>query len=578
MKLQTSFFDWTVLKKDLLRFAPVWAVYLIGGMLVQSTMLGNLPYYISRNLGSSTALMAFVNCGYGIVAALLLFGDLFNSRLCNALHAMPLRRENWFLTHFAAGILFSLLPNLVLTLLFMVQMGSLWYTAFVWLGGTMLGYLFFFGLATLAVMGTGTRFGALTVYGLVNFVALEVYWVIYELILPLLYGVKLPTDDFVLFSPVVHLVSNGGKFFTLEHACPMDSICRRTYGDYRDCAYVIKSFGDCWGYLFVIAALGLAFAVIALLLYRRRALECAGDFAAIRPVKWIVTICGSIGCGMVFRVFGMDHDGMELVFLFVGIAVGFFLLQMILQRKIKVFGKKNWISLLALMLAVVLLLILGVVDILGIEKRIPDTDRVEKVVVVEGNCSLNYLQRLENADLSGFVTLRDPESIDRIRGIHKELVEYPQYAERYRYITLCYYLKNGVTVLRSYRVPYGSDLFRQISGFLNGGEYIFGVSHVDEILNGSPALEFKGTLLAESDTITLLKYLWSDAEAGRLGNEYVVHSDNCRGTWLWLRWESENGTLGRGINVCSDAVDSWPFLEKLAEKYELTDWFWDNYD
>ena len=40
MKSRTSFFNMTVLKKDLLRFAPVWAVYLIAGLLVQSVMLG----------------------------------------------------------------------------------------------------------------------------------------------------------------------------------------------------------------------------------------------------------------------------------------------------------------------------------------------------------------------------------------------------------------------------------------------------------------------------------------------------------------------------------------------------------
>ena len=38
-----------------------------------------------------------------LLAALVLFGDLDNPRMCNALHALPLRRETWFFSHAAAG-------------------------------------------------------------------------------------------------------------------------------------------------------------------------------------------------------------------------------------------------------------------------------------------------------------------------------------------------------------------------------------------------------------------------------------------------------------------------------------------
>ena len=33
MKSKTSFFNATVFRKDITRFAPLWALYLIGGML-----------------------------------------------------------------------------------------------------------------------------------------------------------------------------------------------------------------------------------------------------------------------------------------------------------------------------------------------------------------------------------------------------------------------------------------------------------------------------------------------------------------------------------------------------------------
>lgn len=48
---------------------------------------------------------------------MLLFGDLYNSRMCNALHAMPMRRETLFLTNVVSGLLFSMIPTAVMALL-----------------------------------------------------------------------------------------------------------------------------------------------------------------------------------------------------------------------------------------------------------------------------------------------------------------------------------------------------------------------------------------------------------------------------------------------------------------------------
>ena len=106
MKSKTSFFDVTVLRKDITRFSPAWAIYLIGGLLVTSILLQENSFSMANTvLQLSFTAMPLIAVGYALVTAMLLFGDLCNSRLCNALHAMPLRREGWFLTHCAAGLL-----------------------------------------------------------------------------------------------------------------------------------------------------------------------------------------------------------------------------------------------------------------------------------------------------------------------------------------------------------------------------------------------------------------------------------------------------------------------------------------
>ena len=157
MKLKTSFFDQTVFRKDLLRFAPLWGIYFIGGMMVMLTISdSHSPQYAANYVGQTLGLLSIVNLIYAGLAAQLLFGDLFNSRLCNALHAMPLRREGWFFTHVAAGLCFSLIPNALGIFFVMFRLGAYWYVALYWLLAMTMQYLFFFGLAVFSVFCVGS--------------------------------------------------------------------------------------------------------------------------------------------------------------------------------------------------------------------------------------------------------------------------------------------------------------------------------------------------------------------------------------------------------------------------------------
>ena len=105
MKLKTSFFNLTAFKKNLLRFSPIWALYTVFLLVVFFGTTGQDAVYVARDVVYMIRGMAPVNLLYGGICAMFLFGDLYNSRLCNALHAFPVRREGWLLTGIAAGIL-----------------------------------------------------------------------------------------------------------------------------------------------------------------------------------------------------------------------------------------------------------------------------------------------------------------------------------------------------------------------------------------------------------------------------------------------------------------------------------------
>ena len=105
MKSRTSFFNGTILRKDITRYAPVWGLYAIGMFLI--LFLPNMnwgPDDAAEALLESLSGMTVANTILGGICALTLFSDLFKTRLCYATHALPLRREGWFLTHYTAGI------------------------------------------------------------------------------------------------------------------------------------------------------------------------------------------------------------------------------------------------------------------------------------------------------------------------------------------------------------------------------------------------------------------------------------------------------------------------------------------
>ena len=77
MKSRTSSFNLTLLKKDLTRFAPAWAIYGIVLLLVTVAARSlSQVYYRVNNVEAFVVLMAWINLFYGALVAQLLFGDL----------------------------------------------------------------------------------------------------------------------------------------------------------------------------------------------------------------------------------------------------------------------------------------------------------------------------------------------------------------------------------------------------------------------------------------------------------------------------------------------------------------------
>ncbi len=507
MKSRTLCCNKTVIFKDITRFAPLWAIYLIGGFLVMLTAIGNSnePTAFGHYLAETIGPFSTINMIYAGLCAQLLFGDLFNARLCNALHAMPMRRESWFFSHLISGLLFSLVPHLVALPLLMIGSGKLWFIGLVWLLGMVLSFLFFFGLAIFSTFCTGNRFAMVAVYGILNFASMICYWFWDTLYSPLMYGVNVEPDLFFIFCPIVKLSSLGGGelgFVVTEH------VTRNGFPHRYE--YVYQGLGTAWWYLAVLAVIGVVFLAISLLLYRRRALETAGDFIAVKPAKPIFCVVFSLSSGCIFALFGQVFSvvTMETVFLVIGLTVGYFASQMMLERMVKVFTKKSFLRLGIFALVLVGTLIVVGLDPLGVVSWVPERDEV-----VYGE----FDQGTDISPLSGScLRLEETESVEALINAHKLLLN--ERSDKGRTVTLRYHLKSGRIVTRSYRMNLNGSAHMALEVLYSNSRNLLGyqdwdafVASVEEVAIMGRRL---GMLAGKEGVRELLEAVRMDADAG----------------------------------------------------------------
>ena len=507
MDNKNKLFHFTIFKKDLIRFTPLWALYLAVGLLLTVSNISSKDYLTARYVIENLSVFGLFMFVYALMTAQLLFGELCQSRLCNAIHALPVRREGLFFTHFVSGMVIGIGPNLIMALVSMMAMGKLWFIAPLCLLAVALMFLAFFCLAIFSMMCTGNRFAGVLIYALINFVSLLVMWYFELFYLPLLYGLEMndaTRSIFRLFSPVVHMAYNP-DWITIQHNTAICTaphyIIEDSYLDVSmECQYIFTGLGESWIYLVAFTVIALFFGVAALLLYRKRNLEDAGDFVSFKPMSTVFTLLASAGMGLLFYYIAAE----VLVGLFIGLFIGFFVCQMLLQRSLRVFGKFSWIKLGALYLVIVLTLGMTYVDIGGVAHRIPDQDQIQSVTIADHYLSQYRLeqitmeQREQNqwfvetaVDPSyeyakdGQMTLTEAKDIEKIMKIHSMLIDEGDARKNgdYTYtITIHYVLKNGTTLTRYYHPAMDSEAMKLMAEYTYTPQFILGYYDQESML------------------------------------------------------------------------------------------------
>lgn len=530
MKLKTSWINKTVFRKDILRYSPVWAFYTLFLLLVLFGMVERSRCDLARNIVDILPAMTWINLFYGGICGIVLFADLFNNRLCNALHAFPLRREGWLTTHILSGLLFSLVPNLLVTGIGAFMLWEYAYLAPIWLAISTMQYLFFFGTAVLAATCAGNFLGTIAIYGITHFVTLFVSAIAELFYQPLLYGVRINAKLFSHFFPLQQL----GSFKYVKIDYYFEELDQRVE--------FLGLEGAAWRYVGICAAVGIVTLLLACLVYRRRNLETAGDLISLKPVVPLFILVATIGAGGILYMFSDLVGNKTYLFLVLGMAIGYFVGKMLLDRTLKVFGKKSLLTLGILVAVFGGSLLVTRLDPLGIVTYIPEAESVETAYITGADRGYYYLAEysfmsyMGGEDTSG-MEITDQEDLTQLQDFHRQLTRYrPSESEG----VLCavridYKLKNGRTVTRHYQVGRDTALGQRAGKYFSDMRYIFRVKDTSVLYNdifesvsvdlyqGEKSYDFK---LTDSQEIAgLLDAIAADCKADNMAQNWAYHEE-----------------------------------------------------
>lgn len=470
MQSKTSCFNQTLIWKNITRFWPVWAAYLLIWLLdMPIALLSRRSAILYDPAAYSTAFIqqnVLNGIGFGVVLsamvavamAMAMWNFLYHARSASAAACLPLSRTTQFNSIVLAGLLPLAAVHVLIFLLTALAEASLGVlhlpSLLTWLGATLLALLFFYGFATLCAMLTGHIIILPAVYVVLNFVAAGLLVLINGIADYFLYGLTGFSGEWMLWlSPAVKMMTRVTP----------DAV---TAYDAAKAAWVTVgwSFGG-WLVMGIYAVVGIVMLFGARALLKKRRMETAGDVVAVQVLKPVFRWCMGICAGLVFAdmmlyVFDLAGETQRMVFastvlwLVIGSFLGWFIAEMMIRRSFKVFrggwrGFGGW----ALCCVVLLLALTATeLDVFGIEKHIPKADKIDGVFV---NCGG------ETAFLS------ESEGVSQAVAAHKAVIDRKPEIDQCSHKTFFTRTEQGAYQLIDFRIEYhltdGSSVQRYYS-------------------------------------------------------------------------------------------------------------------
>lgn len=474
MRSKTSFFNKAVFLSNLRRFWPVWASCLMLWLILLPVSMAGQEYFNHKQIiAINLQVGIIVNAAYGIITAMAVYSFMYYPKSVSLWGSLPVKREAVFASGWLSGIVMMIGTGLVtflISLIYQLCSGSADVTnLLIWLAVNSMQAVFFYGLASLCAVLTGSLFVLPVIYVIFNLLVSVLYELIRTLLVILVYGFfTYDGEIYSSFSPIV-------KMFTWK---------LRESG----------SVYDGWAGMIIYCAVGIVMAIGALLLYRKRRLETASDVVAIKVLKPVLRFCMAFGCALVFGLIMYEiiihekgHTILLLVLMLIGAFVGYFVSEMLMKKSFRVFKRWPGFVVYAVIMSA---LVLGLgYDLFGLSTWTPKTEEVQSLSI--------------GPDVD--VELTDKADIAAVIDIHRRLIDKKDEApsEVIMYTVLKYKLANGRTVTRHYPLYYDE-------GEYEGSD----AQKLDSIVNKEVAEKLQQSGEINEKSITQCYVQWYD------GSEY----------------------------------------------------------
>lgn len=467
-----SLLKWTLRKN--LAFSIVYCILLflsfpmieIFGLVVCASE-GNMSDYtnsIDQILPMLPAsVFAAVAIIFSTVITIIVFSYMHNKRKVDLFGSFPLSRRTLFFVRFAAAVILTVIPVVVIGLV-----------------GGMLGLSNFaiietfkvIGLILLAVIGNigfvalisvccGTVADVIISYIVINGIwplcVAVCYW-FPSSVIPGMSAGDMPTNIYTLLTP-------SSSFFTLMFGSG-------------------KVIGIVWWALFIIVSITACY-----FLCKKRKAEVAQNafaFSVIEIIiKFITCFVSGFGLGYMLAHLGLDRNSIvsQYTWFFVGAIIAVMtaniLLHIIFHRGLKKYSR-SLIECGAVLASITVFLFIVTSGAFGYDTRVPKTEEIDKVSIKTEDLQSFYINGVDI--LENYTS--DKQVIDCVLQIHRSAVENVKKAKssgllsitnrgRYVYgiieddedntpytdnIKIEYKLKNGRSVVRTYKYPYTGNM------------------------------------------------------------------------------------------------------------------------
>lgn len=461
MPSERTFFNKAVYKRALSRFWIIGAAYAVVLCFLTimcgryfSSNFTEMPEYVSYSILSNLTRREIVAAAVAaVVMAIAVHSWMFRKTSAAYIAALPVTREALLISSMLAALTLLILPCIIAMLVSLLLYGGAGSPCTPYLlcsaVAVVLMNIAFFGLASFCTVFTGNAavLPALYVIALYGFVGIEV--VTRYIAEFLLFGVRGTSWELAILSPVYYFSNNYVGSYS--YALPLAAIY---------------------------AAAGVILAGLAVIFFRHRRMEAAGEVVAVpvlRPLfRWGLAAVGALGMALlilktVFNVgsYAAGNGGTParvailLLAMLFGAAVGWFGADALMRKTLRVFDR-HWKGL-GVFCALLCALVIGCeLDMFGIERYQPEVDEI-------GYAAVNGWGEYDET------RIMQPENIEALLSLQKDIIANKKTYESQKGIntfplTIEYYDTNGKLLTR--RVyTYATDEFIP---YVTGGNYNVG--------------------------------------------------------------------------------------------------------